>query len=143
MEKASFSFKNYRFEKALIDLKDLSMDSSVDFQFLPKGIYNKDTGVFCLYLNFIANADNGYNKKEIINIECYAEFEFNAALSLEEIPSYFYPNSIAILFPYVRSFISTITLQANMPAIILPTMNLTNLQNKLKENTTVSENYAE
>lgn len=143
MEKASFSFKNYRFEKALIDLKDLSMDSSVDFQFLPKGIYNEDTGVFCLYLNFIANADNGNNKKEIINIECYAEFEFNAALSLEEIPSYFYPNSIAILFPYVRSFISTITLQANMPAVILPTMNLTNLQNKLKENTTVSENYAE
>ena len=143
MEKASFSFKNYRFEKALIDLKDLSMDSSVDFQFLPKGIYNEDTRVFCLYLNFIANADNGNNKKEIINIECYAEFEFNAALSLEEIPSYFYPNSIAILFPYVRSFISTITLQANMPAIILPTMNLTNLQNKLKENTTVSENYAE
>ena len=137
MEKASFSFKNYRFDKASIDLKDMSMDSSVDFKFLPKGIYNQEAKTFYLYLTFIANVDNGKIKKEIINIECNAEFEFSTALAFDAIPSYFYPNSIAILFPYIRSFISTITLQANMPAIILPTMNLTNLQNELKNNTTI------
>ncbi len=143
MEKASFSFKNYRFEKASIDIKGISTDSSVDFKFLPKGVYNQETKTFYLHLAFIANSDNGKVKKEIINIECDAEFEFNTALSFDAIPSYFYPNSIAILFPYIRSFISTITLQANMPAIILPTMNLTNLQNELKDNTTICQSHVE
>lgn len=51
-------------------------------------------------------------------------------------PSYFYRNSIAIVFPYIRAFISTVTLQANIPPIILPTMNLTSLEIPLKQNTT-------
>ncbi|EXZ22215.1 pretranslocase subunit SecB family protein, partial [Bacteroides fragilis str. S13 L11] len=55
---------------------------------------------------------------------------------LAEIPNFFYPNSIAILFPYVRAFVSTLTLQANIKPILLPTLNLSSLQDTLRENTT-------
>lgn len=40
---------------------------------------------------------------------------FESARTLEDIPDYFYANSIAILFPYVRAFVSTVSLQANIP----------------------------
>ena len=36
-----------------------------------------------------------------------------------DIPDYFYPNSLAIVFPYVRSFVSSVTLQANIESPIL------------------------
>ena len=57
-------------------------------------------------------------------------------IEFNDIPGFFYPNSIAILFPYIRAFVSTLTLQANVTPIVLPTLNLTNLQEKLKKNTT-------
>lgn len=37
------------------------------------------------------------------------------------------PNSIAILFPYLRSFMSTVTAQAGISPFILPTININNL----------------
>lgn len=54
-----------------------------------------------------------------------------------EIPNYFYANSLAIIFPYIRAFVSTITLQSNMHPIVLPTVNLMGLSEKLKRNTDV------
>lgn len=54
-----------------------------------------------------------------------------------EIPDYFYANSLAIIFPYIRAFVSTITLQSNMHPIVLPTVNLMGLSEKLKRNTDV------
>ncbi len=68
-------------------------------------------------------------------IKCIAIFEFEDKINFEDIPSYFYINSIAILFPYVRAFVSTVTLQANIPPIVLPTMNISSLGKPLKEST--------
>ena len=62
-----------------------------------------------------------------------------AAVQIADIPEYFYPNSLAIVFPYVRAFVSTITLQANMQPVVLPTINLMGLTEELKEKTTVIE----
>lgn len=61
--------------------------------------------------------------------------DFENVSSFDEIPTYFYRNAIAIIFPYVRAFISTVTLQSNIPPVILPTMNLSSLESPLKENT--------
>ena len=47
----------------------------------------------------------------------------------------FYKNSLAIIFPYIRAFISTLTLQSNAGLIILPTLNLTHLEKPFRENT--------
>ena len=64
---------------------------------------------------------------------------FNGSTSIEDIPEYFYPNSIAIIFPYIRAFVSTLSLQANVKPIVLPTINLIGLTNELKENTSIIE----
>ena len=43
-------------------------------------------------------------------------------------------NAIAILFPYNRSYISTITTQPGMAPILLPAMNIVAMLNDQKKN---------
>jgi len=71
-----------------------------------------------------------------VRINCKGLFEFKNVQTIEDIPDFFYKNSIAILFPYVRAYISLVTTQANVPGIILPTHNLSSLEEKLRNNTT-------
>lgn len=132
MNKAAFSLDNYFFKKVLIDLSlNKSDEFGIDFQ--PSGEFNEENSTYELFFTF--KAKNKDEKKPFIQIDCVSQFQFSESLKLEEIPPYFYVNSIAIIFPYVRAFISTVTLQSNIPPIVLPTMNLTELAAPLKKNT--------
>ena len=75
----------------------------------------------------------------IVEVSCIAQFSFMDRIKFEEIPDFFYPNSLAILFPYIRAFVSTLSLQANSSPMILPTMNLMGLTEELRDNTSVVE----
>lgn len=132
MKKAAFSLNEYRFEKVEIDFsKKTSNDLKILFE--PTGKFiSKDSSY---ELNFTFIAHNESPDTSFVKITCISTFKFEDKISFEEIPSYFYRNSIAIIFPYIRAFISTVTLQANIPPIILPTMNLSSLETPLKENT--------
>ncbi|WP_272151385.1 protein-export chaperone SecB [Tenacibaculum aiptasiae] len=132
MNRAAFSLENYSFDKINIDYSNYSKETS-DIDFQPSGEYFPEQGIYELKLVFIALS----NKKEFVRIECVAQFEFEDNISGEEIPTYFYRNSIAIIFPYIRSFVSTITLQANINPIILPTLNLSDLTETLRESTKI------
>lgn len=66
-------------------------------------------------------------------------FTFEDNISKNDIPDYFYPNSFAIIFPYIRAFVSTISLQANVQPVVLPTINLMGLTDSLKNKTEVIE----
>ena len=134
--KASFSLENYRFEKVNINLDNLG-EKRLSVDFSPSGVYNKKSGVFSLSFLFIAQSEGKGNP--FVEIFCTAEHKFEEPLLLEDIPPFFYPNSIAILFPYIRAFVSTVTLQANIQPLILPTYNLSSLESKLKDNTTQTE----
>ncbi len=107
--------------------------NSLDIAFSPFGKFISKKSVF--ELKFKVAAHNGEVADAFVEIECIAFFKFEDGLQFENIPTYFYRNSIALIFPYVRAFISTVTLQANIPPIILPTMNLSSLEIPLKENT--------
>ncbi len=132
MNKAAFSLDNYRFEKVNIDFSK-KISNSLDIAFSPSGRYISKESVF--ELKFIFAAHNGEVADAFVKIECIALYKFEKNLQFEDIPTYFYRNSIAIIFPYVRAFISTVTLQANIPPIVLPTMNLSSLEVPLKEST--------
>lgn len=133
MEKATFSLSNYQFEKVSIDLtQHTSNDLLIDFD--PSGVYSSQDKVF--ELTFSVKIFGKEQTLPFILVQCKGVFEFENALSLDTIPDYFYRNAIAILFPYVRAYVSLITTQANVPGIIMPTLNLTNLEEGLKNNTT-------
>lgn len=137
MEKALFALRDYRFDKVRLDLSDLSDKMSLGIEFTPSGKYDPKTGVFSLTFAFKAFKGKAGSGHPVITIECNAVYSFNEAIPFEDIPVYFYSNSIAILFPYVRAFVSTLTLQANVQPVMLPTFNLESLKDELLHKTVV------
>ncbi|MFP5040484.1 protein-export chaperone SecB [Parasediminibacterium sp. JCM 36343] len=133
MNKAAFSIEQYTFTKVAIDVSNFN-DEELELDFSPKGVYNSQDATFVLTFNFKAFA-KGEQDNPFVSIQCVGLFKFENVSSFEEIPSYFFRNSIAILFPFVRSFVSIVTIQANVPPIMLPTMNLSSLEEPLKQNT--------
>lgn len=70
----------------------------------------------------IENAD----RSVYIHIKTYGYFEFESHISEELKEIFFNTNAPAILFPYVRAYISALTALSGVEPIILPTLNLAN-----------------
>jgi|SRR5690625_169598 len=132
MDTAAFSIIDYRFDQVHIDLaKDIKNDLSLDFK--TNGTYFSEKNEFQLI--FHVEIKDTEEDNPFIQIRCRGYFRFKNVSKLEEIPDFFYSNSIAILFPYVRAYISMVTTQANIKGIILPTLNLSDLGPELRANT--------
>lgn len=134
-QKAAFTFEDYKFPNVSIRMGELSDSEPLGVDFIPSGVYDTATGLFRLTLNFVAVADSSDNP--IIAVECEALFRFGRVLAIDELPEYFYANSTAILYPYIRAFVSTLTLQANYAAFVLPTLNVAALGERLRSHTIV------
>ena len=88
-----------------------------------------------MHLSFRALNDNP-NEEVVVQLESVALFQMEESVkSVDDIPNYFYANSIAIVYPYLRAFVSTLTLQSNAKPMVLPTMNLSSLESDLRKNT--------
>ena len=133
MQKAAFSIINYQFDKVNINLSNRT-SNDLTLKFVTSGIYlNQDTTFELTFSVNVFNNDNLDNP--FVFIQCVGIFQFENIDSFENIPEFFYRNSIAILFPYVRAYIRLVTTQANVPGIILPTYNLSSLEEDLRKNT--------
>lgn len=130
---AAFNFTSYQIPRiSFIEPSDPNTTLSLEFE--PSGRYIQKDGSFELQL--IVSAHEGEEKeKEVLSLTCVAFFKFENDLPFDQIPNYFYKNAIAIVFPFLRSFISTLTLQANCGLIILGLMNLSNLEVPFIKNT--------
>lgn len=138
MENATFTLVNYKFDKVELDFVPRCEEKKWQISIAPKGVYSPATGVYELFFCFQGRLGEK-EEAPFIKVHCSAVFNFGCSIKIEEIPSYFYANSIAIIFPYVRAFISTVTLQANIPPVVLPTYNLSSLQEELRNNTVIKE----
>lgn len=136
MEKAAFKLDTYRFVKATLDF-DIPNEASLNIEINPSGVLSLQDAKYTLNFQVIVRCEE--NGAEVVNVVCEALFSFGTLIRKEDIPSFFYPNSLAIVFPYVRAFVSTITLQANVHPVVLPTVNLTGLTEVLQSNTEVRE----
>lgn len=136
MEKAAFKLDTYHFVKASLDF-DIHNEASLDIEIKPSGVLSLQDAKYTLNFQVIVRCEE--NGAEVVNVVCEALFSFDTLINEEDIPSFFYPNSLAIVFPYVRAFVSTITLQANVHPVVLPTVNLIGLTDVLKKNTKVTE----
>lgn len=132
---ASFAFQNHLIRTVTFTLPALNQEN-ISIEFEPTGEYNTQDGTFKLILRFMGNYGER-NEHLLIDLVSEGYFKFDQNISFEEIPEYFFPNSIAILYPYLRAFITTFTAVANTKALILPTLNLSSLSKPLKENTVI------
>ena len=132
--KATFQLTNYFFKKIDLDF-ETEIPKNIDVNFDVSGIFKTQEKSFVLNLTFTAFSPEVDTK--FITINCIATYLFENVENYEDIPTYFYTNSIAILFPYIRSSVSILTIQANIPALVLPTYNLLELEKPLRQNTTI------
>ncbi|HPI29617.1 MAG TPA: hypothetical protein PLB59_01980 [Bacteroidales bacterium] len=134
-KKAAFSFIDFKIPKfSYNEIGGEGSDLTIGFS--PSGVYNSKTGEFEINFKFVAKRPSD-PENTIIDLFMTAIFKFKTPIEFSEIPDYFYKNSIAIAFPYLRAFISTLTLQANTKLLKLGLLNLSELDQPLKENTVV------
>lgn len=137
MKKAAFKISDYYFDQVSLDLNKKSTAVS-DIKFDCNGEFITTEKQYKLVFKVsVFPEDNTTNP--FIKIRCNGFFLFEEIDSLEDIPSFFYQNAIALLFPYVRAYISIITTQANRGGLILPTLNLSSLSSTLKSNTIITK----
>lgn len=132
MEEAAFKLDSYKFTKVSLNL-DVQKNATLVIEFYPYGRFLQGPGVYELYFDTKVICEE--TSKEVVSISCIAKFSFKDTVNIEDIPAYFYPNSLAIIFPYIRAFVSTVSLQANVRPIILPTVNLMGLTDELRQKT--------
>ena len=132
MEKAAFKLDEFKFVKASLNF-DIPDDVILNIEFNPSGVYMQSLGVYNLEFGVKVTC----KETEVVDVLCKARFSFEKPVPKEDIPNFFYPNSLAILFPYVRAFVSTITLQANVHPVVLPTVNLMGLTSELIDKTKI------
>lgn len=135
-KEVAFRLVNYKFTKATLNF-DIPKDAEFVIDFKPSGKLKEIKGTYDLSFDTIVKCEE--TDTIIVEVSCIAQFSFKNEIKFEEIPDFFYPNSLAILFPYIRAFVSTLSLQANSSPMILPTVNLMGLTEKLRDNTSVVE----
>ncbi|QEE49596.1 hypothetical protein FUA48_08380 [Flavobacterium alkalisoli] len=130
----AFKFLNYRISNFSYNESSVK-GNNFDIEFEPSGEYNSITGEYTLKLNF--RAFNNDPKFEVITVTAFADYIFDQPYKIEELPKHFYLSAIPIFFPYIRAFISTLTLQTNHEngVMLLGLINFTNMADVLKEKT--------
>ncbi|MFN3753129.1 protein-export chaperone SecB [Flavobacterium sp.] len=134
MALSKFQFQGYKILKSVIELNEESINENqgLSLSFKTSGVVKKAENSFKLKLGVkINNSNNTVN----IEIDAIGNFIFEPAEDNNDISSFFYNNASALLFPYLRAYISTLTNLSGLKPITLPTMNLSNLSDELKQNT--------
>jgi preprotein translocase subunit SecB len=131
---AGFKFVKYRIPKFSFEETKIN-NPEFDMSFNPSGIYNENTGIYELTLNFESREKE--SKNLVIEVCGVAEFKFDKPYKFNELPPHFFVSVAPIFFPYLRAFISTLTLQANTNVLVLGLINFTTMAEPLKANTKI------
>ncbi len=134
---AKFQFKNFRISRSIIEIKSDKIGNSFKLGFKPKGFIYKKDSFFRLQLGVLIED----NKKAIkIEIVAIANYIFDSEIEQKELERYFYINAPAILFPYIRAYISSLTTLSGISPVTMPTLNMQPLGEELKKNTVEVDN---
>lgn len=137
---AAFRLERYKLPKFYIREAQQNGAKGFSLKIQPSGRYNPTSGVFFVQLEFQAREKGDDEMGEpMIDATMEAKFVFNEPVSFEAIPLYFYKNSVAIIFPYLRSFVTTLTTVAGQRPLILPILNLSSLEEEFKANISIEE----
>jgi len=133
MENSGFQFNGFKIIRSLIERKDNNISKKISIGFKPKGIINKEKSTFQLHLGVkIEDENKAFN----IIIDSIANYTFEDEINIDNLNNFFYVNAPALLFPYLRAYIATLTNLSGFETINLPTLNMTKLGDDLKLNTT-------
>lgn len=130
MENSFFQFDNFIIQKSYFELNQKEDIGELSVEFNSEGKLDFDKGRFNLELGIFIS-DSAETLK--IEIESIGYFNFKN-LDRDSLPNFPYVNAPAILFPYLRAYISSLTTLSGIRPVVLPTLNLTSLREDLESN---------
>lgn len=132
---SKFRLKKYVIDKSIFDYNGEEINSERNIGFEVKGIIKKNNLFELTLVTKIVDE----NKSLKILVRVIATYEFSSDITQKTLNDMFYKNAPAIIFPYVRAYVSSLTVLSGIDAINIPTMNLTSIAEDLKENTITEE----
>lgn len=127
--KSDLKFVNFVVPKFLFEKAEI--DKSADlFSINPQAVIMRSTKQ--IHINFdieILDSENNFNLKML----CIGVFDYDTD-DEELLLNFISLNGPAIVFPYIRSFISSYTALSGFDTITLPTLNLSNQREKIRNN---------
>lgn len=127
IEKARFRFVEYLFKETSIKLTGEDISDDVEFGIEPNGIFEEDNKMFILTLNVLVK-----DKKSSLEVKMTVIGKFKYETNdIQELVPYLGFNAPAIIFPYIRAYITNITALGGMSPIILPTLNMESVGKEL------------
>lgn len=141
---AKINFNGYRVDKIDFQINDsyggesnVDVDLDLDFN-LHVGV-DENHGLSAVTLECTINRDyEKLNKPFFLDVILHGLFSFDTYEDFRKIQSLLTTNALAIIFPYMRSIISIITMNCGITPVILPTINvvefLKHKQKRLEDN---------
>ncbi len=129
--KSNFSLLEFLVEKSSISRKPLNKKGKLTLVIHPSGTIVKSKDLFQLKLIVEASEDNDRFRA---NVTAIGIFSFKNIKDKSSLLTYFLINAPALIFPYVRSYISALTALSGMESINLPTIMIAGLHEELKAN---------
>ena len=127
--KSFFQFENFLIQKSVFNLVSNSV-SDLSVSFSPSGELDYENGKFRLYLGIYIS-----DESESLQIELDAVGFFTfGEVSRAELSDFLFVNAPALLFPYLRAYISTLSTLSGINPVVLPTLNLISLKDDLASN---------
>jgi preprotein translocase subunit SecB len=130
MDNSFFQFDSFIIKKSLFELNQNNEVGELSVGFKSEGKLDFEKGKFNLELGiFISDSTEALK----IEIDSIGFFNFEN-LDRESLSNFLYVNAPALLFPYLRAYISSLTTLSGIRPITLPTLNLTSLRADLESN---------
>jgi preprotein translocase subunit SecB len=130
---APFKFKSFFIAESNIKILPDTKAETIDISIDPKGLISEQDKTFEIQLEIQLSSDDGLK----VSVKMIGLFEFKDVYVSDNLSNYFYVNAPAIIFPYLRSYISALTALSGCRTIIIPPMNIMNLGKDLERNTTI------
>ena len=127
--KSDLKFVNFVVPKFLFEKTEIDINADL-FSISPQAVIIRSEKK--IHINFdveILDAENNFNLKML----CIGVFDYDTE-DEDLILNFMSLNGPAIVFPYIRSFVSSYTALSGFDTITLPTLNLSNHKERLRNN---------
>lgn len=118
---SKFRLKNFIISSSSINIEDnFSSDTKLDIEL------NQEGSVFInnIYVSSLEVRVFNETKTLDINVKLKGIFEFDNDIDNHSKENFFNINAPAILFPYLRAYVTSLTALSGISPVILPTINL-------------------
>lgn len=132
--KSIFRFTGFFVRESHIVFKGNEQDDvELEIHIQPSGILYRNLGQFELRLDVQVKSQSDMLDVQVCTA---AFFDFDESVDMPLMPNnkFFTQNAPAIVFPYIRAYIGTLTAQSGAGVILLPALNLSGLEADLSKN---------